>query len=236
MIVSRRRACRARMWSAYAGNFSPPRRRTRGKLFSCITVGTSASAALDHRVDQVLGEPGAVLDAVDARLDQPGQDASPKQCAVTLAPWSWATAIASAKASAGNDGARSPVVALDPVADQLHPAVAALRLLGDVRRELGRLDLVGVVADVALGAGDVPTGADQPGQVVAVVDPARCRRPSRSRAGAALRRPGRRPPAPRWSPRRRRRGRRARRGSGRRPGRARSSPRPRSRRRPAARR
>ena len=39
--------------------------------------------------------------------------------------------------------------------------------------ELVLLDLVGEVADVAAGAGDVPAGADDLGQVVALVDPAR---------------------------------------------------------------
>ena len=102
----------------------------------------------------------------------PASTSGPKQCAVTFAPCSWAAAIAAANASGGNDGVRSPVVAGDPVADQLDPAVAALRLLGDVRRQVVGLDLVGVVADVAPGAGDVPAGPDQPRQVVAVVDPA----------------------------------------------------------------
>ena len=38
----------------------------------------------------------------------PGRTPWPKQWAVTFAPWAWAAAIASAKSSAGNDGARSP--------------------------------------------------------------------------------------------------------------------------------
>ena len=38
--------------------------------------------------------------------------------------------------------------------------------------ELGLLDLVGVVADVAAGAGDVAAGADDLGEVLALVDPA----------------------------------------------------------------
>ena len=81
-------------------------------------------------------------------------------------------AIAAAKVSAGKDGVRSPVVARDPVADELHPAVARLRLLRDVGRQVGGLDLVGVVADVAAGAGEVAAAADQAGQVVAVLHPA----------------------------------------------------------------
>ena len=159
------------MWAAYAGNFSPAASAYCGKLFSCITVGTSAvprSAIVSIR--SVERPVPCSMQSMPPSI-RPGRTASPKQCAVTFAPWSWATRIASAKVSGGNDGARSPDVALDPVADQLDPAVAALRLLLDVRRELGRLDLVGVVADVALGPRQVPTGPDQPGQVVAVVDP-----------------------------------------------------------------
>src|SRR5690606_26236908 len=56
-------------------------------------------------------------------------------------------------------------------ADQFHPAVAAPGLLGDVRGEVVGLDLPGVVADVAAGAGDVPAGPDDLRQVVAVVGP-----------------------------------------------------------------
>ena len=68
-------------------------------------------------------------------------------------------------------GGEVALVARDPVADQLDPAVAALRLLRDVRRELVGLDLVGVVADVALGPRDVPPRPDQPREVLALVDP-----------------------------------------------------------------
>ena len=133
---------------------------------------------------------------------RPGSTAWPKQWAVTLAPCSWATAIASANASARERRRQVALLAGDPVADQLDPAVAALRLAGDVRAQLAGLDLVGVVADVALGAGDVPAGADQPRQVLAVVDPGgvggRAAVADQQRAGVAVLRP----PAAR-SPRRR---------------------------------
>ncbi len=98
-------------------------------------------------------------------------DSSPKQCAVTRTPSSCAAAMAAATASRDQLGARSPSVAVDPVADELDPAVTVVRLEPDVPDELVLLDLVGEVADVAAGAGDVPTGADHLGQVVAVVDP-----------------------------------------------------------------
>ena len=159
------------MCSAYVGNFSPAAEAYSGKLFSCITVGTSAVPARHHLVDQVLGEPGAVLDAVDARADQPRQHRLAEAVGGDLG----AVLVRDPDRlgeRVGRERRRQVAgVAVDPVADQLDPAVAALRLLGDVRRELGRLDLVGVVADVALGAGDVPTGPDQPRQVLAVVDP-----------------------------------------------------------------
>src|SRR5690606_17310227 len=62
-------------------------------------------------------------------------------------------------------------VAVDPVADQLDPAVPAARLLLHIGDQLVRLDLPAVVADVALGPSDVPAGADDPGQVVTAIDP-----------------------------------------------------------------
>jgi hypothetical protein len=66
-----------------------------------------------------------------------------------------------------------PYAAVDPVADQLDPAIATLRLQG---HRVGELCLVFDVdrqaGDVALGAGQVPAGADDARQVVAVVEAA----------------------------------------------------------------
>ena len=73
MIVSRRRACRSSMWSAYAGNFSAPCSAYIGKLFELVGRRHQRRAPGGHGLDQVGGQAGAVLDAVDARLDQPGQ-------------------------------------------------------------------------------------------------------------------------------------------------------------------
>ena len=53
---------------------------------------------------------------------------SPKQCAVTRAPTSCAPAIASAATSAGQQRREVAGVAVDPVADDLDPAVAAAGL------------------------------------------------------------------------------------------------------------
>jgi hypothetical protein len=52
-------------------------------------------------------------------------------------------------------------VAVDPVADELDPAVARAGLDAHLVDELLGLDLPGVVADVAPRAGDVPTRAHE---------------------------------------------------------------------------
>jgi len=89
------------------------------------------------------------------RPDQTGQTASsPKTCAVTRAPLAWAASIAAVTTSSDHEGRRqSPIVTVDPVADQLDPAVAALclqrhRLPGAVSRPRYR----------SAGAGHVPLG------------------------------------------------------------------------------
>ena len=84
--------------SAYSGNLS-----------TCITVGTSAvpCATIDSTRSGVSPVPCS-MQSIPASIS-PGSTAVPKQCAVTFAPCSWATAIASANTSGANDGARSPV-------------------------------------------------------------------------------------------------------------------------------
>jgi hypothetical protein len=69
-------------------------------------------------------------------------------------------------------GGQIPGVPVDPVADELDPAVAAPGLLSDVRDEVVGLDLMGEVADVAAGARDVTARPDDLRQVLPVVDPA----------------------------------------------------------------
>ena len=157
-----------------------------------------------------------------------GSTVSPKQWAVTRAPCSWAVAMRGGERVGRERRSEVAVVAGDPVADQLHPAVAALRLLGDVRRERPRARSRGRSCGCSAGCarcggprGSAGAGRRAPG-------PIGCRPASRSRAGAARRRRGRRgPAAPSW-PRPPRRARRARCGSGRRPARGRSTPPPRS--------
>ena len=160
------------MCAAYVREPRPPPRRTRGTCRSASPSAPARCRCSTIALDQVRRRPvPCSMQSMPASIS-PGSTVSPKQCAVTRAPCSCAVAIAAANGLGRERRRQVAVVAGDPVADQLDPAVAALRLLGDVRRQLVGLDLVGVVADVALGAGDVPAGADQPRQVVAVVDPA----------------------------------------------------------------
>ena len=90
-------------------------------------------------------------------------ESSPKQCAVTRAPSSCAAAMASARPR-GPAGDRSPVSRSIQSPTSLTQPSPRLASCADVRDELVRLDLVGVVADVAAGAGDVPAGADDRGR------------------------------------------------------------------------
>src|SRR5665811_1394698 len=69
-------------------------------------------------------------------------------------------------------GAEITGVAVDPVADDLDPAVTSTRLLTDISGQILRLDLVGVVADVTAGARDVPPSSHDARQVLPVIDPA----------------------------------------------------------------
>ena len=73
----------------------------------------------------------------------------------------------------GREGRREVAdLAGDPVPHQLDPAVTRPSLLGHrVDQQVG-LDLVGVAADVALGARHVSPATDQPRQVLALLHPA----------------------------------------------------------------
>src|SRR5674476_1300583 len=76
-------------------------------------------------------------------------------------------------------GTEVPGVPVDPVADKLDPAITGARLPVDVHGPVLRLDLMGVVADVATRPGDVPAGSHDAWQVLAFVDPARVSRRAR---------------------------------------------------------
>ena len=98
-------------------------------------------------------------------------DSSPKQCAVTRAPSSWAAVIASASTSRGQQGARSPtsrsIQSPTSLTSRRPP-----RLDPDAFDQLLGLQLPREVAQVSARSRDVPTCPDDPWQVLAVVDPA----------------------------------------------------------------
>ena len=193
----RTRACRSRMWAAYAGNLAPPCSAYVGKLSICTRVGTSAvpRRAISAMTSSVRPVPCSMQSMPAATSS--ATDCSPKQCAVTRAPSSCARAIAAAATSAGQQGVRSPASRSIQSPTSLTQPSPRAGLGLDLGDQVGRLDLGAVVADVALGAGDVPAGPDDARQVVAVVDPVGVDRVRRRRAAAARRRRGRRPPAPR---------------------------------------
>ena len=195
MIVSRRRACRSVMWAAYAGNLVAGRLGVLRELVDLHHRRHQRDPLLDHRVDQVLGQAGAVLDAVDAGLDQARQHRLAE--AVRGHPRAVLVRGRDRRGERlGRERRRQvALVAGDPVADQLDPAVAALRLLGDVRRSARPARSRGRSCGCSAWCGRC---AGPPGSAAAGPrgrGSRRCRRPSRSRGSAARPRRGRRSPA-----------------------------------------
>src|SRR4051812_8709429 len=150
----------------------PPRRRVRGEVAGVHQGRHDRPPAGGRGGPRLVGEPGAVLDAVDARLEQVGQAVLAE--AVRRHPRALLVGGLHGLAQGVGRPTRGQVADLpvDPVAHELDPAVAAPGLGADDVGEFARLDLVREVADVALGAGDVAAGSDDAGQVLAFVDPA----------------------------------------------------------------
>ena len=167
------------------------RRRTPGKLSSCLTVGTSATPLATIASMRSADSPVPCSMQSMPEPIRSGSASSPKTCAVTRAPSACAACHRGVQRLAGPRRGQVAGLPLDPVADELDPAVAAAGLLGDVGRQLVGLDLVGVVADVALRCGRC---AGRRGSAAAgrrARGSRRCPRPSRSRAAAGRRRRGR---------------------------------------------
>ena len=140
--------------------------------------------------DRVVLQPGRVLDAVRPGRREVAQRLLPEAVSRDPGPF-----VVSGGDRLGEDVDRPargevPELPVDPVADELDPAVPRPSLGAHPGDELLGLDLVGVVADVALRAGDVATGADDLRQVVALVDPPGVGRGARvadeQRAGVAI--------------------------------------------------
>ena len=127
---------------------STKRGRCRGS--SPVRVLDAVDSGVEHVIEGVLGEavrgdPGAfVVGGLTASLTLPGRET----------------------------GGEVAGVAVDPVPHQLDPAVPGAGLLADGLHEVLGLHLDGEAAQVAAGPCDVPAGADDAGQVGAVLDPA----------------------------------------------------------------
>ena len=172
------------------GTWPAPRSAIAGKVAMLTSVGTIAMPwAANTAVVSSSSPQACSMQSVPAAAKS-RSDSSPKQCAVTRAPSSWAAATASVRAARGQQRGQVAAVAVDPVADELDPAVATARLPADVCRELGRLDLVCVARLVSPRTGQVAAGPDDPRQVFSPIDPPGVRRAPRvadeQRAGVAV--------------------------------------------------
>ena len=158
-------------WRRRPGTCRGPGSANVGNLSVCSTVGTSATppATIASRWCSRRPVPCSMQSMPAA--SSPSRTSLPKQWAVTLAPSACAAAMAAANASAGNDGARSPASREIQSPTSLTQPSPARACSATVRGEVVGLDLVGVVADVAAGAGHVAPGPDQPRQVVALLHP-----------------------------------------------------------------
>src|SRR6476469_4341380 len=119
-----------------------------------------------HQLDRVGREPGAVLDAVDA-----GGDEARQRLLAEHVRGDPGAGLVGDLDRLGQHVVRPQrrevaLVAVDPVADQLDPAVACGGLFRDHGgQQLRRPHLLADVADVPLGSRDVPAGADDPWQL-----------------------------------------------------------------------
>ena len=172
-----------------------PRRGEAGEVRDVDQRRDDGGAARGHVGDEVLGQAGAVLDGVDAGRDQAGQRVGAERVRGDPGALLVRGGDRRGQGVGGPLGREVADAAVDPVADQLHPAVAAAGLHPHLVGQVGRLDLDAEVAHVAARRGDVPAGPDDPRQVGLVVERSGCRPASRSRAAPARRRRGRSAPA-----------------------------------------
>ena len=144
-----------------------------GKVLDVDQRGHQRGAVLDHQLDGVVGEPGAVLDAVDAGVDQSGQRVLAEDVRGDPGAVVVRCVDRLLEHVVGPQRRQVADLPVDPVADQLDPAVAAAGLFGDGVGQLRFvLQLDGEPARVPFRPGEVPPGPDDPGQVVVVVEAA----------------------------------------------------------------
>jgi hypothetical protein len=111
-----------------------------------------------------------VLNAVDARADEVGQGVGAEGVRGDPGTLGVGGRDRRDERAPGPFRREIPDTPVDPVADELHPAVPAPGLEGHLGREIRRLDLHRQVGDVPTGGGDVPPGPDDPREVRLVVE------------------------------------------------------------------
>ena len=127
--------------------------------------------ALSHSGDRLVGEPGAVLDTVDAGVHELRRGFFGKAVRSDASTKLMSTSYGSLGDICGPQRSEIPLTAVNPVADELDPAVTRSGLTIDLGDEFFRIHLGCVVTDVALRTGDVASGTNDSRKVVAIVDP-----------------------------------------------------------------
>ena len=143
-----------------------------GNVAMLIRVGTIGTPCSDEARQVPRQQPGAVLDAVDPGVEHVIQGVFGEAVGGDAGPFIVGGLDGILERSGGKAGGEVAGVAVDPVPHELDPAVAGTGLLPHGLDEILRLHLDGEAAQVAPGAGDVPAGADDPGKVRALLEPA----------------------------------------------------------------
>ena len=126
---------------------------------------------LGHGGDGLVSQSGAVLDAVDACVDELGRSLLGEAVGRDTGAEFMSTIDCFLRDVSRPQRCQVPLSTVDPVTDELDPAVTCSSLTIHLGDEVFRGDLGCVVADVALGTSDVTSGADDSRQVVAIVNP-----------------------------------------------------------------
>ena len=132
-----------------------------GEILDVDQCGHQRGAALGHHGNSVLGQSGAVFDAVDAGCDQARQCILAKHMRGHPGTLGMGGGDGGDKNIIGPQGRKVPRGAVDPIADEFHPAVTAPGLFGQRLRELPFVfEFDGVTLQISLGSRQMPSSPD----------------------------------------------------------------------------
>ena len=137
-----------------------------------IRVGTIGNTLFEEARQVPRQQPGGVLDAVDPGVEHVIQGVFGEAVCGDAGPLIVGGPDGVLDRPGGKTGGEVAGVAVDPVPHELDPAVARAGLLPHGLDEILRFDLDGQARQVAPGPGEMPAGADDPGQVRALLEPA----------------------------------------------------------------